>query len=153
LYFGIKLYLCYYGSVEDLVCFIGQKAFIEKNGELLILHDPQMGLDLPGGKVREGELDLSMALKREVIEETGLTIEILEPFYTWFFTIPLDSGHRSAGKNIFSVGYKCKYISGEVKLSSEHDWYKWINKNSYKEDTNSGFGKALETYFKDTRFG
>lgn len=133
--------------MDDLVCFIGQKAFIEKNGELLILHDPQMGLDLPGGKVIEGESDLRAALQREVKEETSLIIDVGKPFCTWFFTIPLDSGHRSAGKKIFSVGYKCTYISGEITLSREHDWYKWVNKKNYTNYLKSGFSDALKAYF------
>lgn len=133
--------------MDDLVCFIGQKAFIKKDGELLILHDPSMGLDLPGGKVKKGELDLSGSLQREVKEETGLEIKVGKPFYSWFFTIPLDSGHRSAGKKIFNVGYRCTYVSGDLVLSSEHDWYKWININTYTEYLKSGFSDALEAYF------
>lgn len=133
--------------MDDLVCFIGQKAFIGKNGELLILHDPSMGLDLPGGKVMEGESDLSKALQREVKEEIGLEITVGKPFYTWFFTIPQDSGHRSAGKKIFNVGYRCTYVSGKITLSSEHDWYKWIDKHTYSEYLKSGFADALQAYF------
>ncbi|MBI5614597.1 NUDIX domain-containing protein [Candidatus Gottesmanbacteria bacterium] len=134
--------------MDDLVCFIGQKAFIEKDGELLILHDPSMGLDLPGGKVMEGESDLSKALQREVKEETGLEIVVEKPFYTWFFTIPLDSGHRSAGKKIFNVGYRCMYASGEIKLSREHDKYFWVNKNNYSYHLKSGFSDALKAYYE-----
>lgn len=130
----------------DLECFIGQKAFIEKDGKLLILHDPQMGFDLPGGKIQEGETDLIASLKREVQEETGLVIDVGRPFATWFFTIPIDSGHRSAGKKIFSVGYKCKYLTGEITLSSEHDWYKWIDRNDYGTYAQAGFSSALKAY-------
>lgn len=134
--------------MDDLVCFIGQKAFIEKDGELLVLHDTQMGWDLPGGKVLEGETDLGMSLQREVKEETGLEIVVGRPFYTWFFTILIDSGHRSAGKKIFNTGYRCAYVSGEIKLSSEHQSYKWINKNNYKNYFKSGFTDALKAYFE-----
>jgi len=135
--------------MEDLLCFIGQKAFIEKNGELLILRDPRMGLDLPGGKIIEGETDLIASLKREVSEETMLEIDVGRPFYTWFYTIPIDSGHRSAGKKIFTVGYKCTYISGDVSLSSEHDWSTWVNKDTYVDYLymKSGFTDALKVYF------
>lgn len=136
--------------MKDLVCFIGQKAFIEKKGELLILYDPLMGLDLPGGKIKEGELDFCASLKREVKEETGLTIKVLEPFYTWFYTIPKNSNHRNAGKKIFHVGYTCTYQSGKIKLSKEHNRYEWINRSSYKKYLNAGFNEALKTYFENT---
>lgn len=134
-------------NMKDLVCYIGQKAFIEKNGELLILYDPLLGLDLPGGKIKEGELDLYASLKREVKEETGLTINVIKPFYTWFFTVPIASSHRGAGKKIFHVGYKCTYVSGKIQLSEEHDRYEWINKSSYKKYLNAGFNEALEAHF------
>lgn len=132
---------------KDLECFIGQKAFIEKDGKLLILHDPQMGFDLPGGKIIDGETDIPKSLKREVREETNLEIEVGSPFATWFFIIPINSGHRSAGKKIFSVGYKCTYLSGKITLSSEHDWYKWVDKNDYKKYSETDFSPALKAYF------
>ena len=134
--------------MDDLMCFIGQKAFIEKNGKLLMMHDPQMGFDLPGGKIQEGEMDLAASLQREVKEETSLIIQVGAPFFTWFFTIPLNSGHRSAGKRIFNVGYKCKYISGDIVLSSEHDSYRWVDKDTYKECLQgASFSLALAEYF------
>lgn len=130
---------------DDQLMFVGQKAFIEKDGEILTLTDPKLGLDFPGGKIKEGEEDLIEALKREVREETTLEIEIGEPFVTWIVKFPPD--HRNQGK-VFLVGYKCKYISGEVKLSDEHSEYKWVNKNNFKEIINgSGHSKALEKYF------
>ena len=134
--------------IKDLTCFIGLKAFIRKDKDLLILHDPQMGLDLPGGKIQESELDLKRALEREVREETNLDITVGLPFFTWFFTVPTDSRHRSAGKQIFSVGYRCQYVSGEIKLGNEHDSYKWINKLSCTNYLkNTAFAPALQAYF------
>jgi 8-oxo-dGTP diphosphatase len=136
--------------MEDLVCFVGQKAFIEKDGKLLILHDPLMGLDMPGGKIIEGETDIVTSLKREVREETGLEITVGRPFVSWFFTIPLDSGHRSAGKKIFTIAYRCTYVSGEVTLSSEHDWYQWVTKENYRQyiEKENNFTRALVNYFE-----
>lgn len=130
--------------INDQLLFVGQKAFIEKQGEILILTDPKLGVDLPGGKIKEGEMDLVEALKREVREETNLEIEIEEPFTTWVIEFPPD--HRNQGK-VFLVGYKCKYISGEVNLSDEHSEYKWINKDSHQDLEKNGHFKAVEKYF------
>lgn len=135
--------------IDDQLLFVGQKAFIEKDGEILILLDPKLGLDLPGGKIKEGEMDLEEALKREVREETGLEINIGEPFTSWIIEFPPD--HRNQGK-VFLIGYKCKYISGEVTLSDEHSEYKWINKDSFKKLSKDGHFKAIEKYFLTENF-
>jgi 8-oxo-dGTP diphosphatase len=132
---------------EDAVFFVGQKAFIEKDGEVLVLSRANGGwLDLPGGKIQEGETDLGESLIREVREETSLEIEIGEPFITRHSVFP--EGHHNAGKKIFLVSYKCKYKSGEVTLSEEHSSYQWVNKESYKTLKNSSKNfVALEKYF------
>lgn len=130
--------------INDQLLFVGQKAFIEKDGEILILIDPKLGIDLPGGKIKEGESNLTESLKREVKEETELEIEIGDVFTTWMIEFPPD--HRNQGK-VFLVGYKCKYLSGEVVLSEEHSDYKWVNKNNYKDLSKDGHFKVLEKYF------
>jgi 8-oxo-dGTP pyrophosphatase MutT (NUDIX family) len=134
--------------MDDQQYFVGQKAFIEKDGNVLILIDPEMGVDLPGGKLQEGEEDLVGALKREVLEETGLTIDVGKPFATWIYQIPIDAPHRSAGKKIFNVGYRCTYIAGDVNLSPEHSKYMWVGESEYAEIAKgSGFLKGLELFF------
>ncbi len=132
--------------INDQLLFVGQKAFIDKDGEILVLTDPQLGIDLPGGKIKERELDLVEALKREVKEETDLEIEIGELFTTWMIEFPPD--HRNQGK-VFLVGYKCKYISGDVTLSDEHTEYKWINKENFQKLPKDGHFMAVEKYFTD----
>ncbi|HEY9584389.1 MAG TPA: NUDIX domain-containing protein [Candidatus Paceibacterota bacterium] len=131
---------------EDKLFYVGQKAFIEKDGDILILTDPSIGLDFPGGKIQIGENDFDEALRREVREETGLEIEIGEPFTRWYFEF--SSAHRNFGKQVYLIGFRCKYVSGEVVLSDEHSSFRWINKNNYKElDDGSAYFKALEKYF------
>ncbi len=132
---------------EDALFYIGQKAFIEKDGSILTLNDPVKGLDFPGGKVQVGEIDFLEVLKREVREETGIEIEIGRPFVTWYNVLPMH--HRNAGKMVFLVGYRCNYCSGEIQLSNEHDSYRWLNKDNYKEvNDGSEYYKALVKYFE-----
>lgn len=116
---------------NDLLLFVGQKVIIDKNGEVLTLNDPTQGDDFPGGKIQEGETDPNESLKREIKEETGLEIEVGDPFMTRYFEFPFIKGHRNSGKKIFVVIYRCKYLSGEVKISNEHISYRWVNKNNY----------------------
>jgi len=133
---------------EDLSCFVGLKAFILKDGKVLVLHDPQMGPDLPGGKIQEGETDLTETIRREVREETGLEISVGNPFFSWMFTIPLHIKHRHAGKKIFTLAFLCTYVSGEVTLSSEHDSFTWVDGTNYKPSVEgSNFQKAFDEYF------
>jgi 8-oxo-dGTP diphosphatase len=133
---------------EDKLFYVTQKAFINKNGQILILNDPTLGLDLPGGKIQEGETDLIASLKREVEEETNLEIEVISPFITWYFKVPDNIEHRNVGKIVFVVGYKCKYLSGELKLSEEHDSFTWVNKDNYKKFKRDWEAyTALEKYF------
>lgn len=80
---------------EDALFCVGQKAFVEKDGKVLILNDPDDGLDFPGGKIQEGEAidgdasSLFRSLQREVREETGLEIEVGNPFVVWYHEFPM----------------------------------------------------------------
>src|SRR5690606_33726879 len=118
-----------------------QKAFIDKDGELLILFAPSKLFDFPGGRIDEGETDLIVALKREVREETALEIEVGRPFATWL----------NAESTIYLVGYRCRYVSGEVTLSDEHVDYRWVDRSSYTvlDDGSAPFA-ALRSYFEAT---
>jgi 8-oxo-dGTP pyrophosphatase MutT (NUDIX family) len=62
--------------------YVAVKALIDKDGEVLVLKDPNLpadGLDYPGGKISEKEFEIEAPLKREVIEECGLEIELGPP--------------------------------------------------------------------------
>ena len=136
---------------QDGLFYIGQKAVIDKDGEVLVLTDTFFELDMPGGKIKEGETNFIEDLKREVREETGLEIEVGEPFSTGYFELN-EQSNKNLGKKVYLIFFKCKYISGEVKLSHEHSAYRWINKNSYKEladNERDDYFKALEKYFSN----
>jgi 8-oxo-dGTP diphosphatase len=118
---------------------VGQKAFIERDGELLLVFFPNGWLDFPGGRIEEGERDLTASLKREVVEETALEIEVGHPFATWLSRVAA----------VYLVGYRCRYLSGEVVLSEEHGSYRWVGAESYREfDDGSPPFEALRTYFE-----
>lgn len=115
----------------------------------MVLIDPLLGFDFPGGKIQEGETDFKSALKREVKEETGLGIEVGNPFITWYFKFP--KGHRNYPKTNYQVGFRCKYISGDVKISDEHTSYVWVDEDNYqdfKQHINQDYLMCLTKYFK-----
>ena len=52
---------------------------------------------------------------------------------------------------IFYVGYDCKYLSGEVRLSDEHNQYEWVDSKSYtKWKDGTEYFEVLEEYFKNS---
>jgi len=135
---------------------VGQKAVIHKNGEVLVLHDPVPSpgnIDLPGGKIQVGELDFSAALQREVTEETNLQIKVGRPFYTSYWEFKKDSEHRNSGKKIYLVFYACEYVSGDLQISSEHDWSEWVTAANYAQafkDRNNIYDE-LTVYFNELK--
>lgn len=138
---------------DDALFCVGQKAFIEKDDKVLVLNDPVEGLDFPGGKIQEGEAkdgdasSLTRSLQREVLEETGLEIEVFNPFAVWYHEFP--KNHRNYGKVVYLVAFKCEYVSGELKLSDEHDNFKWVDRSNYKEvDDASDYFDVLKKYFE-----
>lgn len=133
---------------RDKMFYVGQKAFIEKDGKVLVLFDPRNHIDFPGGKIQEGESDFVASLMREVDEETSISIEVGDPFTVWDFVISNTTNPDYKGKTVFLVGFRCGLKGGEFKLSSEHSGYRWVGKAELREiDDGSAHFKALEKYF------
>ncbi|SRR5258708_7921340 len=91
--------------------------------------------DLPGGRVQASSTDFNATksvietLKREVLEETGLTIE--EKSITRIDYLPTDitipNGSERVGL-IFGV-YRCICHENQtIQLSNEHKDYKWVTR-------------------------
>ena len=103
----------------------GQKAFILKDNKILIIKRSEVDMflgmwDVPGGKIEENEILLE-GLTREIKEEVGLTLEQISLVLTTSKFI----GSKGDYPIIFRNIYLCS-ASGEIKLSSEHSEYKWV---------------------------
>lgn len=70
----------------------------------------------PGGKVDPGE-DFATALKREVMEETGLQVEITGLAGATHFEMP--------AVHVILLCLEARPAGGELKLSEEHDDSGW----------------------------
>jgi len=87
--------------------------------------------EFPRGKVEEGE-KLKIGLKREVKEEVGLEIDILQYFNKFSYVIK-ESGIIKRVSTQYN--WICKPIdpNQEVKLSFEHQAFKWISHDAEAE--------------------
>jgi 8-oxo-dGTP diphosphatase len=75
--------------------------------------------DMPGGKVDAGE-GLEEGLLREVAEETGLTISLLHVLGA--------AESETPAKKVAYLIMEGRVESGQVRLSSEHDDYSWVDR-------------------------
>jgi 8-oxo-dGTP diphosphatase len=106
--------------------FVVAKMFVvNEAGELLVLRRSQTDerrpgeWDFPGGWVDEGE-DMMAAVKRETLEEAGLTVTDCK----LVFALSENVDPRGCGTWLTFL----THVSGrpEVKLSYEHDDYQWM---------------------------
>ena len=114
--------------------FIATKAFIVYRGEVLILRESNKysdgsnagSFDVVGGRLEPGER-FDESLKREIKEETGLEVNIGKPFFVNEWR-PKVKGEQW---QIVGVFFSCDTKSNILKLSSDHDSYKWIDPSMY----------------------
>lgn len=76
--------------------------------------------EFPGGKLEFGE-ELTEGLKREIMEETGLTVKIKKILYATSFRI-------QENKQVIIINYLCQSDTNKVELSDEHTEYMWADK-------------------------
>jgi len=113
--------------IAQQLFFIAVKAFIVKNNAVLMIQRSKEARDgfeeweFPGGRMEFGEIPEN-ALIREVKEEAGVSIEILQPISTW--TIVRNGMEQTVG-----ITYLCKTNCDKIILSNEHIEYKWVQIN------------------------
>jgi 8-oxo-dGTP diphosphatase len=99
-------------------------AAIFRDGKILLVRRarfPARGFyTLPGGRVEFGEM-LHAALRREVLEETALEIEIAG-LAGWREVLPGTSG----GGHYLIMSFAARWVRGEPVLNDELDDCRWL---------------------------
>ena len=109
---------------DHYVAEVSQRAifFDDEDRALVVQYDADHGWwAFPGGRLREGE-DPERGVVREVQEETGLAVEVVQPVTTRAF--------EWDGEPKLGVAYLCRLADGAdpsaVELSDEHRAYRWV---------------------------
>lgn len=120
------------------VVLVNRALIINQNKKILLIqrshNDEYMPgkWELPGGKLDMGQ-DISNALEREVLEETGLVVLLTDKIAYWHSEI-ISSGKYKGLPYIVIVGL-AKSIGGKVLISEEHSDYVWVCKEeAFKYD-------------------
>jgi 8-oxo-dGTP pyrophosphatase MutT (NUDIX family) len=79
--------------------------------------------EYPRGKCDKGDKTIIECLKREVKEETSLDVDVIK--YLGKYSYIADQGTRISTQYNFLC--KVKDLNQKVKLSFEHDGFKWIS--------------------------
>ncbi|MFA6410615.1 MAG: NUDIX domain-containing protein [Candidatus Buchananbacteria bacterium] len=127
----------------------------DKNGQTLLLKSPVSSkcfrgkYDLPGGRINDNEThsDFHLLIDREIKEEVGnIKYELrADP-------VSLAQYRFSCFQNrcCFYVLFEAKYLSGKIKISSEHTKYRWekLNKTKVKKLFHKTLQDLILTYYK-----
>ena len=137
--------------MSDLVLKVAAKAVIVKDGKLLVLREADSYEDgtnigryhFPGGRLEPGE-SYKDGLMREVKEETGLNTKVGQPFFVGEWN-PVIKGIKHHIIAVFSL---CYATTEDVKLSKEHDDFKWIDPKNYTIDLMNPENDVISAYLK-----
>lgn len=132
------------------VKFLQKCVVVNKDGKILALRRNPSDVrrpncwDLPGGNYESGET-VEECIKREVQEETSLTLQTVHPIY-----VSSNMGKTYQDINVIALAQVSHDWIGKVKLSEEHVEFRWVTPDEFmnlKTGDDGGFLKdSLRVY-------
>jgi 8-oxo-dGTP diphosphatase len=114
--------------------FLGVGALIFEDGKVLLVErgkEPLKGFwSIPGGIVETGE-KLEEAIRREVLEETGLEVEALSIFEIFERIMPDAEGKPEY--HYVLIDYLCRRVAGQLEAASDVSSVAWVSKDNLPE--------------------
>ena len=136
--------------------FVSLKLLLKKGNKILVLKEADTRFfDIPGGRIDENEIKapIQKVLKREVREEIGADVKykVLN-----FAPVAIHRRFKNLAKDrAFKIVFEAKYLSGDIKLSFEHESYEWVDPQKFNPKDWRFFSKeeklAFEAYFKKVK--
>ena len=136
---------------EYAIFNISFKLILRKKSKILVLIESATGfLDLPGGRIEKKEITLPIKdlFKREITEELGKDVKykIFGPAFQY------RRYNIYTKRYVLVTAYEAEYLSGKIKLSPEHNEYKWVDPEKYdlkeKKFNNKEERSVFEEYFR-----
>jgi 8-oxo-dGTP diphosphatase len=130
--------------------YLAVSAVIIRGGEFLAVRrarPPMQGLfTLPGGGVEIGE-SLLDAVRREVLEETGLTIEPLA--LAGYREAVTRDGAGRVPSHFVILAFAARWIAGEPRLNEELSEARWIRPAALRDlSTTEGLAQIVAMAFE-----
>ena len=113
---------------ESEVPLVGVGVAVIDRGRLLLVkrgRDPGKGLwAVPGGKVRRGE-PIAEAARREVLEETGLEVEVGDVIWV--------GEHLSKDHHIVLIDFRGTVTGGTLRAADDAEDARWVELSAAEE--------------------
>ena len=90
----------------------------DARGRVLMIRSPRRDWEFPGGQVEEGE-SLTDALRREVLEETGVIVSVGA----------LVGVYSNLKSHIVMFDFLCGFLGGELTASVESPEVAWVKRD------------------------
>ncbi len=134
--------------------FVAVKLFLKKDGKLLILKDNFNDWDLPGGRIKPDEFEVSLEkiLERKIKEELGdaAVISVSRMPVVFMRHQRVEQTEGSPTVRIFALGYEGELESGEIRLSPRHTEQVWVDPHDFKPEEyfSGGWLKGVQDYVR-----